>query len=77
MASMDLMALLSTIVLVATISTTIFAVAAYVVSRGYVKKKGKTKGSLGGGAPAAAVPAKTAAAPAEPVLRRYNPYNAA
>ena len=39
MTNMDLMALLSTILLIATIATTVFAVAAYLVSRGYTKKK--------------------------------------
>ena len=68
MASMDLMALLSTIVLVATIATTIFAVGAYIVSRGYTRRI-RVKASL--------LSKKDAPAPTArltPILRRYNPY---
>ena len=69
MANMDLMAFLSTFVLVATIATTIFAVGAYVVSRGYVRKrKSIAKAPLGG--PAAAAPQPKAQ---KPILRRYVP----
>jgi hypothetical protein len=38
MANIDLMALLSTLVLTATIATTVFAIAAYILSRGYERK---------------------------------------
>jgi hypothetical protein len=38
MANIDLMALLSTLVLAATIATTVFAIAAYILSRGYERK---------------------------------------
>jgi len=66
MTSMDVMAIFSTIVLLATVATSIFAVAAYVVSRGYTKRRTRTR-------VAPAIPPPT---PGEkPVLKRYNPYN--
>ena len=77
MANMDLMALLSTVVLVATIATTIFAVAAYVVSRGYVKSKKTTSAPLGGAqAPKKVVP-RVNTGDKGPILKRYNPFEEA
>ena len=76
MANMDLMALLSTIVLVATIATTIFAVAAYAVSRGYTRRKTHAKVPLGEQPTAAAAPAKKTSARGAPILKRYNPFEA-
>ena len=66
MTNMDLMAVLSTVVLMVTIVTTFFAVAAYAVSRGYTKKRPTRRGAL---------PPGKASAP-EPILKRYNPYHA-
>lgn len=82
--SMDLMAVLSTVILMATIATTIFAVGAYVVSRGYVSRRratkagGEEKASLGGhqGPAGAVVVAKTGHG-SGPIFKRYNPYGAA
>lgn len=65
MTNMDLMAILSTVVLGATIITTLFAVAAYAVSRGYTKKKKTPKGP----------PTLMTHAARQPILKRYNPYN--
>lgn len=77
MTNMDLMALLSTVVLVATIATTVFAVLAYAASRGYIRKKVRTKEvSLSVGPPPLAriarapMPARSAAAAAAAMAKK-------
>ena len=75
MANTDLMAFLSTLVLLATISTTIFAVAAYAVSRGYLKRKPKVR-TAPASTPHVTVAAKASHKPAR-ILRRYDPFHAA
>ena len=69
MANMDLMAFLSTFVLVATIATSIFAVAAYLVSRGYVRRRPRVAASLAG----PDGPAAGRSGASGPILKRYVP----
>jgi len=79
MANMDLMALLSTVVLVATIATTIFAVAAYMVSRGYIKSKKTTSAPLPGttAIPRQPVGPRVITGNKGPILKRYNHFEEA
>jgi len=60
METMDWVAFLSTVVLVATIATSIFAVAAYAVSRGLTRRKPAAAAATGAGTAAAAHPAAKA-----------------